>query len=358
MKRTGFSMLILVVGLTATAAEEVHDDGKIALAAKDMVLRVAKHYAGIKNFSVQVSVTLAQEVGGDKDEEQQSFTLAAERPNRLALRPGEGMGLSVISDGKRIFFHAPASNVYTSREAPPDTSEMFKRGQRLSCPGPTRGILAMLFRPEAMEEMLQRATAGELGVAEDIAGAKCSHVKFGFSGKVTLDIWAEEGEKPFLRRCHFDLAKAAPAAAGVHRLDLIVSFDKWVADMELPKGTFAFTPPQGAREVPFPDRAVLSRDREGRKQNSEVQPREAVVIVVPAVGAGGSVVESRIDGAFEGWDGETIFKLQNGQIWQQARYSYAYHYAYSPKVLIYKVAAGWKMKVEGVTKEIFVERLK
>ena len=31
----------------------------------------------------------------------------------------------------------------------------------------------------------------------------------------------------------------------------------------------------------------------------------------------GSVIESKIDGEFEGWEGDTIFKMMNGQIWQQ-----------------------------------------
>src|SRR6202044_232769 len=31
-------------------------------------------------------------------------------------------------------------------------------------------------------------------------------------------------------------------------------------------------------------------------------------------------IESSISGEFHGWDGETIFKLDNGQIWQQAEY--------------------------------------
>ena len=41
-----------------------------------------------------------------------------------------------------------------------------------------------------------------------------------------------------------------------------------------------------------------------------------------------TVVESQIDGDFNGWEGETIVKLMNGQIWQQAEYHYEYHYAY------------------------------
>lgn len=72
----------------------------------------------------------------------------------------------------------------------------------------------------------------------------------------------------------------------------------------------------------------------------------------------GNVIESQIDGDFEGWEGETIVKLMNGQIWQQSEYYYTYHYAFMPKVLVYKSGAGYKMKVDGVSKEIGVVRLK
>ena len=70
------------------------------------------------------------------------------------------------------------------------------------------------------------------------------------------------------------------------------------------------------------------------------------------------VVESYIEGNFEGWDGDTIFKLDNGQIWQQSLYAYTYHYAYHPKVIIYQTDGGYKMKVDGVDKTIYVIRLK
>ena len=52
-------------------------------------------------------------------------------------------------------------------------------------------------------------------------------------------------------------------------------------------------------------------------------------------------VESTIAGDFNGWDGETIFKLDNGQIWQQAEYDYTYSYSYRPDVTIYQVNGGW-----------------
>ncbi len=86
-------------------------------------------------------------------------------------------------------------------------------------------------------------------------------------------------------------------------------------------------------------------------------------IAAPSVGAppgtGSGVIETRMDGDFEGWTGETIFKLANGQIWQQTEFAYTYHYAYRPKVLIYRSkTGGWKLQVEGVNRAIGVQRLK
>jgi roadblock/LC7 domain-containing protein len=70
------------------------------------------------------------------------------------------------------------------------------------------------------------------------------------------------------------------------------------------------------------------------------------------------VIETQINGKFTGWDGDTIFELTNGQIWQQDSYAYTYHYAYRPKVLIYYVGGRYKMTVEGVDGFIYVTRLK
>jgi hypothetical protein len=51
---------------------------------------------------------------------------------------------------------------------------------------------------------------------------------------------------------------------------------------------------------------------------------------------GDVVVKGRIRGEFTGWTGETVFELDNGQKWQQARYAYWYHYQYRPEVVVYR----------------------
>jgi hypothetical protein len=69
-------------------------------------------------------------------------------------------------------------------------------------------------------------------------------------------------------------------------------------------------------------------------------------------------IETQIDGEFNGWDGETIDKLMNGQIWQQTEYHYEYYYAFMPNVLVYPATGGFKMKVEGTSQAVGVQRLK
>ena len=69
-------------------------------------------------------------------------------------------------------------------------------------------------------------------------------------------------------------------------------------------------------------------------------------------------IESAISGEFNGWEGETIFKLNNGQIWQQAEYDYMYSYSYSPDVTIYSTKSGCRMKIEDEDETILVKRLK
>ena len=76
------------------------------------------------------------------------------------------------------------------------------------------------------------------------------------------------------------------------------------------------------------------------------------------VGACRSVIESQIEGEFTGWDGGTIFKLSNGQIWEQTSYSYTYHYAYMPEVTIYPSGGYCNLKVEGLDDTITVRRLR
>ena len=68
------------------------------------------------------------------------------------------------------------------------------------------------------------------------------------------------------------------------------------------------------------------------------------------------VIETQIDGSFDGWVGDTVFRLANGQIWQQVSPSAKYATAQSPKVTITR--APYLMHVDGVSIDIEVQRIK
>jgi hypothetical protein len=71
------------------------------------------------------------------------------------------------------------------------------------------------------------------------------------------------------------------------------------------------------------------------------------------------VIESRVDGDFIGWEGETIVKLTNGQIWQQTEFHYVRRFASMPNARIYPSNGGYKMKIEGIDDvAVGVKRLK
>lgn len=92
------------------------------------------------------------------------------------------------------------------------------------------------------------------------------------------------------------------------------------------------------------------------------QPKEAVISKrrepVVSRGSCSPAVESAITGEVHGWDGETIFKLDNGQIWQQAEYDYTYFYEYHPDVTIYETSGGCRLKIEGESDTVPVKRIK
>jgi hypothetical protein len=73
----------------------------------------------------------------------------------------------------------------------------------------------------------------------------------------------------------------------------------------------------------------------------------------------GSDVLSRIVGNFDGWDGNTVFKLENDMIWKQKETS-TFHIAdvENPEVVVEKGAFGvWRLYVVGYNRKVKVERI-
>jgi hypothetical protein len=72
-----------------------------------------------------------------------------------------------------------------------------------------------------------------------------------------------------------------------------------------------------------------------------------------------STVTSKLVGTFSGWDGQTLFKLENGQIWaQKGKKKFHSKEIDNPVVTVEpSMFGGWRLQVEGVDKECKVVRI-
>lgn len=71
-----------------------------------------------------------------------------------------------------------------------------------------------------------------------------------------------------------------------------------------------------------------------------------------------TVIESYIENNFNGLNMGNIYRLANGQIWEQTE-AWAWAWSWSrPKVMIYKDGSITKMKVENIDHAISVEQIK
>jgi hypothetical protein len=109
-----------------------------------------------------------------------------------------------------------------------------------------------------------------------------------------------------------------------------------------------------SRELP---RVETNEDRQQLPRGTQYVPPGVRNRATPAP-AVPDVIESRIDGDFEGWEGDTVVKLTNGQIWRQISPHIEIHIAVNPKVVIYRSGARYKMQVERTREPVEVERLR
>ncbi len=69
-------------------------------------------------------------------------------------------------------------------------------------------------------------------------------------------------------------------------------------------------------------------------------------------------IVARIKGEFDGWDGHTRFRLDNGQIWEQ-RVSGTYrHHATDPEVTVERGRFGYYLTITGSKRRVGVKRIK
>ncbi|MHA0940070.1 hypothetical protein, partial [Enterobacter kobei] len=69
------------------------------------------------------------------------------------------------------------------------------------------------------------------------------------------------------------------------------------------------------------------------------------------------VRKTKIDGDFEGFDDEVLFRFVDGTYWIQAQYMYWYHYAYRPDVNLLRANGRFYLQIDGKDKVVPVRQI-
>jgi hypothetical protein len=130
-------------------------------------------------------------------------------------------------------------------------------------------------------------------------------------------------------------------ASGLNKLtpEELDALNNWIrshsiATLDQPKaGSYAATPGTDEDNRGFEDKEMAKMDR--------------------------SMVTSRIKGSFTGWDGSTVFELENGMIWEQVdKDTFYIREVENPEVTIDPGAFHtWRLSVTGYSSECRVERI-
>ncbi len=59
-------------------------------------------------------------------------------------------------------------------------------------------------------------------------------------------------------------------------------------------------------------------------------------------------LESCITDEFEGWDGDTVYELDDGSEWELVSYTYSYSYSYRPKAIVWQDGGKFFLEVKNM----------
>lgn len=233
------SCAVALVAGAAYAQPAGIDPQAVAILKKSM-----DYLAGLKAFSLDAQNTIeATLTSGQKLQFDSTSTLTLERPNKLVARRGKGdvVNQAYYYDGKTLTLSNPDQKVYATVAAPATIEPMldFARDQ-LDVVAPAADLL---YR-DAYAMLMQDTTAGFVVGKALVAGVRCTQLAF---RKADLDwqIWIEDGARPLPRKYVITSAKVAGTP------DFTVVMTRWDVAPKIAEGTFAFTPPKGAKRVDF-----------------------------------------------------------------------------------------------------------
>lgn len=228
--------------------------GYCAGTGEEIVKKIARTYQGIRTYQDETQVYLYVTGEGIDNRISWRFSVIHERPDKLAvtLKSGyqESGAVDIISDGKNVYTYIPLLNKYTVQKTPEEFAKFvedyvinldFVPILTLFCDDPYA---------ELMENVEEIKVIGE----ESLSGIKTVHLLF-IQSDGKIDLWVDT-EHYLIHQIRLDISQIMKARGELSSDGMEMFADVVIEnirlDRKIPKGTFIFTPPEGAEKEEVP----------------------------------------------------------------------------------------------------------
>jgi hypothetical protein len=212
--------------------------------AKVILMRMADFLAKSPRMSVTVHGSYdAVQAEGDKVEWNDVREVTLSRPDKLRINTqrSDGARSLLVFDGTQITIFDESSKAYAQASHPgsvDDAVVYFVRDLGMRLP------LAVLLLSRLPAELELRVQSVEYVEKTATLSAPAHHIA-GQTATVDFQLWIADGDRPAPLRAVLTYKEAAGQP------QFRAQFSDWNFDSQPPESAFVFTPPEGAKKIPF-----------------------------------------------------------------------------------------------------------
>jgi len=225
--------------------------------AEEVLRKTAKAYEALQTYRDVTTLIVDVTERETQQRTESRYSLAVERPDKLALVLDKGdTGITLVSDGKKLYTYVPMLKQYTVEEAPGSLDELLKgRTKEPDLVMMAAGAVRILpfFGSAGYETVMSDVEEAEFAGEDTLQGTKTRRLILR-QKEADIDLWVD-AENSLLRRVRIDMGKAIKS-----QKELMPEFTlmKFVVEEThrqirvgdpIPPDTFVFRPPEGAQQT-------------------------------------------------------------------------------------------------------------
>ncbi len=245
------TMLVLVIVAWMAFAAKAGESG-VDPAVEKVLGRLADGMQKARSMSCTMTLQMRNEMEGMRQEITTTYSVAVERPAKLAIRRIKGMPtFTMVSDGSNVYSHLPMMDRYAVSVAPKTYDELF---QAVGAMGATTMFIDNLLKDDVRAAVLEGVKKATLGGRAIVDGQECDLLRFE-QNEFDWEMWVTTGATSVVLKVVTDMTKGMGAVdeqmPGMRDMKMTVEnqFSGWTVGSALPAGAFEFKPPAGARKV-------------------------------------------------------------------------------------------------------------